>query len=130
MAKLLLENGAQVDLQKNEGWSALMSASQNGHREVAKLLLENGASVSLGDKSALSAALQCGQSEIGELLKVHVTAMESLDEGFDVDLQSTEWESAMSLDLSQEQFKLIQEHIQENSHGQLNSPLEKVCSYL
>ena len=43
VAKLLLEKSAQIDLQKNDGGSALMSASIEGHSEVVKLLLENGA---------------------------------------------------------------------------------------
>ena len=47
VVKLLLEHGAQVDLQEENGWSALMSASQNGHGEVVKLLLEHGAQVYL-----------------------------------------------------------------------------------
>ena len=47
MAKVLLENGAQVDLQNVHGLSALMVASQSGHAEVVKLLLDNGAQIHL-----------------------------------------------------------------------------------
>ena len=42
LAKLLLKYGAQVDLQNNDGWSALMAASQNGHTEAVTLLHEYG----------------------------------------------------------------------------------------
>lgn len=41
MAGLLLNSGAQVDLQSASGMSALMYASQRGHCDVAKLLLSN-----------------------------------------------------------------------------------------
>ncbi len=36
VVKILVENGAQVNLQAKDGWSALMIASQNGHAEVVK----------------------------------------------------------------------------------------------
>ena len=53
IAKLLLEEGAQVDLQKKSGWSALMSACQNGHIDVAQLLLEKGAQVNLQTENGM-----------------------------------------------------------------------------
>ena len=46
-SEILLENGAQVDLQKESGWCVLMSASKNGHAEVVEILLENVAQVDL-----------------------------------------------------------------------------------
>ena len=42
MVKLLLERGAQVDLQNNYGQSSLIFASDNGQTEVVKLLIERG----------------------------------------------------------------------------------------
>ena len=38
--KLLLEFGAQADIQDNKGETALMIASQNGHSKVVRLLQE------------------------------------------------------------------------------------------
>ena len=40
VAKVLLENGAQVDQQTGSGASALISASEKGHSKVVRLLLE------------------------------------------------------------------------------------------
>ena len=40
---LLLQNGAQIDMQDNNGWFSLMFASRNGHTETVALLLQNGA---------------------------------------------------------------------------------------
>ena len=45
VVKLLLDKGAQVNMQGKDGGSALMIASQNGHTEVVKLLLDKGAQV-------------------------------------------------------------------------------------
>ena len=47
--KLLLDYGAQVDLQQKGRGSALMMASQGGHFEVAQMLLNNGAQVDVQD---------------------------------------------------------------------------------
>ena len=47
--RLLLEKGAQADLQDNRGRSALMYSSKRNKLEVAKLLLENGAQVDIQD---------------------------------------------------------------------------------
>ena len=38
-----IEEGADVNAQNNDGWTALMWASQEGHPEVAQLLIEAGA---------------------------------------------------------------------------------------
>ncbi len=50
VVKVLLENGAQVNLQAEDGWSVLMIASKNGHAEVVQILLENGSQVNLQEK--------------------------------------------------------------------------------
>ena len=47
VAKSLIERGAQINLQTNDGTSALHIASRNNHVGVAKLLLEKGAKVDL-----------------------------------------------------------------------------------
>ena len=47
VAKSLIERGAQINLQTNDGTSALHIASRNNHVDVAKLLLEKGAKVDL-----------------------------------------------------------------------------------
>ena len=79
-AKLLLEKGAQVDLQDSKGWCALMFAVQEGHLEVVKLLLEYGANVDLQTlkwESALSLALLQESSEIFSSIKVSTACVYS-----------------------------------------------------
>ena len=41
--KLLLEGGANTDLQSSDGWTALILASREGHTACVKLLLDEGA---------------------------------------------------------------------------------------
>lgn len=47
MVRLLLENGAGVDVHAKNGLTALCGATQNGHLDVAKLLLAYGADANL-----------------------------------------------------------------------------------
>ena len=49
IVKLLLEKGANPNLQAYDGYSPLMLSSQNGYSEIVKLLLEKSASVDLQD---------------------------------------------------------------------------------
>ena len=73
IAALLLENGAQVDLLEN-GWPALILASQKGYFEVVKVLLENGAQVNFqrgGGWSALMTASENGHVEVARILIEH-----------------------------------------------------------
>ena len=82
MAKLLLENGAQVDIQDYGGWSALMIVSLMGRLEISKLLLDYGAQVDLQQKGGGSAPMmashQGGHFEVAQLL---------LNNGVQVDMQ-------------------------------------------
>ena len=43
VAKLLIENGADVNAKDNDGVTALMQASENGHTEIVSLLKSAGA---------------------------------------------------------------------------------------
>ena len=69
VVKLLLERGAQVDLQDNNGQSPLMWASNMGQTEVVKLLLERGAQVDLRDNNGDSAPMLAFQSGHIETVK-------------------------------------------------------------
>ena len=51
---LLLQNGAHVNMQNNNGWPSLMFASKNGHTETVLLLLQNGALINMQNNKGWS----------------------------------------------------------------------------
>lgn len=137
VAKFLIEKGAKVDMQKNNGWSPLMIAIRCGHRKVAELLLEKGAEIDHRDLDGFSALIIASkwcevmaaklliekgaqvnlQDKYGWSALMHgihqVVQLDQeltneapleisgllLDHGADVDMQSTKWESPLSLAL-------------------------------
>ena len=59
VARLLLDKGANVNACMDDGYTALMAASQQGHLSTVKLLLASGANkdaVNTAGKTALSFA--------------------------------------------------------------------------
>jgi len=72
VVKLLLDKGADVNLQSKYAETALMKASGNGHEKVVKVLLAKGAEVDQGegtsDGTALSQAFEEGHEEVVKLL--------------------------------------------------------------
>lgn len=73
MVQVLLDCGADVNIQDRDGSTALMCACEHGHTEIAKILLERPeCDMSLTDKdghTALSVATKASHSEIVDLLK-------------------------------------------------------------
>ncbi|XP_050968342.1 KN motif and ankyrin repeat domain-containing protein 4 isoform X1 [Labeo rohita] len=73
MVQVLLDCGADLNIQDRDGSTALMCACEHGHTEIAKILLDRPeCDISLTDKdgnTALSVAMKASHSEIVELLK-------------------------------------------------------------
>ena len=71
VAKVLLDNGANVNHDSKDDWTALMLAARNNQSEVAKVLLDNGANVNYEDKdgwTALRLAARYNYSEVAKVL--------------------------------------------------------------
>jgi ankyrin repeat protein len=72
--RLLLEHGADINLQDETGLTPLQWASFNGALEVVRLLLEHGADVEATNKqgkTALQEAAQEGHDQVLKLLREH-----------------------------------------------------------
>ena len=72
LVQILLKEGADVNLARENGSTPLNAAAINGHSEVVKLLIEAGADVNKPNKygeTPLHLANKCGRTEIVELLK-------------------------------------------------------------
>ena len=82
---------------RNDGTTALITASEGGHDSIVKLLLDNGANYEIVDKqdrTALSVAMQCGYSKVLELLQsmagLQTTVSEDFDQYIDLFVDSDE----------------------------------------
>jgi ankyrin repeat protein len=83
IVKLLLENGADINLPSNGNYTPLISAVRNGHLETVKLLLENGPDISVPNNyvcGLLNSAAKNGHLEIIKLL---------LENGTDINNQNS-----------------------------------------
>ena len=71
IARMLIENGAQVNVKQQAGVTPLHSAALNGNLELLILFLENGAETNIrmeGGKLSADLAREKGFSEIAEIL--------------------------------------------------------------
>lgn len=88
-ARVALIEGAEVNYRSEDGITALMYASANGHLDVVELLLENDANPNLEPyftyKTALYTAVENGYVEIAELLILNGADM-SVKNDFGVNL--------------------------------------------
>ncbi|MBR3627785.1 MAG: ankyrin repeat domain-containing protein [Elusimicrobia bacterium] len=71
MSKLLIKSGANLNIQNEEGKTALMIAAERGNEKITKLLISKGADVniqSVDKMTALSYAARYGKTKIVKIL--------------------------------------------------------------
>lgn len=73
MARVLLENGADISAKDKAGWTALHQAADSGHERVVRILLGKGAQTSVRSSdiysvSPLDLAIQSGSRETARLI--------------------------------------------------------------
>ena len=61
--KILLENGADINSQDENGFSALIMATNKNNLDMVKFLLENGANINLQDQFGWSALIYATLSD-------------------------------------------------------------------
>jgi len=69
LTQLILNHGANIDLQDAAGNTALMGVCFKGHNKVAKLLIDKGAQVNLRNKAGGSALTYCATFHNEEVAK-------------------------------------------------------------
>ena len=68
----LIQQGVEVNLQVNSGWTALMDAVYDGLKEVVEVLLEGGADVHQKDNYGYTALLKASDKETKKVIKKHI----------------------------------------------------------
>lgn len=90
LVELIMNHGANVNMQDNDGWSALLLASRYGHGDVVKKLLDNGAEVNIRNNnksSPLMLACRNGYSFVAQVL---------INKGAEVNMKNNDnWSSLM-----------------------------------
>ena len=97
IAKLLIENGADVNMGSYFGMTPLMSASQGGYLEIAQILYESGADIYAEDESgrnSLMLASQFGNLEMVKFLIENGAEIDAKDNSGDTALK---WASLLLL---------------------------------
>jgi ankyrin repeat protein len=99
VVKLLIENGADVNL-KGEAWyGPLHAAAARGHIEVVKILLENGADVNIFHQNKpLHNAAMNGHIEVAQILLAH---------GADINVKGTDEAAPLHTAVSNNQLAMV-----------------------
>jgi ankyrin repeat protein len=99
VVKLLIENGADVNL-KGEAWyGPLHAAAAKGHIEVVKILLENGADINIFHQNKpLHNAAMNGHIEVAEILLAH---------GADINAKGTDEAAPLHTAVSNNQLAMV-----------------------
>ena len=122
VVKLLLKENTDVNIQKEDGVTALMLASLNGHTQVVELLIKENADVNIQSKdgvTALMLASQNGHNQVVELL---------LKENADINIQKEDGVTALMLASQNGHTQVVELLLKENAD--VNIQGENGCTAL
>merc|ERR1711991_749836 len=86
VAKLLIDNGADINAQDNEDQTAIFVNVRDNNIELVKLLIDNGADVNIKDDNEETLLMYTENTEIAQLL---------LDKGLNINEKNTRGETPL-----------------------------------
>jgi ankyrin repeat protein len=72
--KQYIQEGSDVNIQTNYGWTALMFASMNNHKKIVRILLDANADVNIRNKDGKTVIIQTGNNEIINIHSVQIVS--------------------------------------------------------
>ena len=100
--RMLIDAGADVNIQNNNGWTALYTSVYKNHPELLRMLLDAGADVNVQDDYGYTALHYCAVMNRPEILRI------LLDAGADKTISNSRGELPYELATSQELKELLQ----------------------
>ena len=128
VVKLLLDNGAGMELVDCGQYSPMREALRNGHTVVVRLLLENGASPNPETSPRYNAYYLCLAAETGSLDIMKAL----LDAGADVDPQAVNGHSAVDIAVCHGNLAMVRTVLERSrrTNENANMPLIKATSLI
>ena len=121
MVEILLKNGADPNIHDNDGWTALIVSSQNGHQQVVELLLEKqvdpNVQTSKNGTTALIEASQQGHYQVVEIL---------LKNGADPNIHNDEEVTALSLAILQGHYQVVEVLLKNGADPEIGGRIDSV----
>ena len=77
--QVLVQSGANLDIQDTGGFSALSVATYHGYTHIVKYLCENGANVDLQDNNGFTALMYAADFNHEEIVRILISHKASLD---------------------------------------------------
>ncbi|EET90085.1 MAG: ankyrin repeat domain-containing protein [Candidatus Micrarchaeales archaeon] len=105
--KKLLERGADVNKQGEDGWTALIWAANRRHPDVVKLLVEHGALVDVKTDNGRTALMEISDNayDVGAAMEIISFLVKNKAE---IDMRDKDGSTALMLAASQNDFKVVE----------------------
>jgi ankyrin repeat protein len=119
----LLEAGADPNLPDNDGWAALMAASDKGSKTTVQALIEAGADVNLQDNHGTTALMEASRE--GKTTTVHALILA----GADVNLQDEDGDTALMMASQCGGAAMVQALLEAGADRSLRNKVSRACLF-